>query len=109
MSGAKTALLLVGVYFTSFALAVTTGLRIVSAGSGPAMKQPAPFSDFLEFVDQGSVKSLHVKGRVCVFRMGSDGRNVDAWTIGPFEDEAAVRSLRPARLDLPAPEVVFER
>lgn len=108
MSIPKAVVLLAVAWFGS--ALVTFAVIALSGGSGHDRLQQVAFSDFLSLVDRGSVEEIHVKGRVATFRIRDNPKlQVEKQTIGPVDDEAQVRALRPSNADESPPKVVFER
>jgi hypothetical protein len=112
MSPIKTALLCFVVWIVSALLAFAAiVLPDVVSRAGPERPQPVAFSDFLAEVDAGRVTEIHVKGRTATFRLRSDSPKISVVkeAVGPFDDEPAIRALRPTRPDDPPPTVSFEK
>src|SRR5579884_2317752 len=86
-----------GSAIVTFAVLALRGER-----SSSSERPPVAFSEFLALVDRGDVSEIHVKGRVATFVVVNEVNpkiRAEKRTVGPVEDEAQVRALRPSRAD----------
>jgi cell division protease FtsH len=77
-------------------------------------KQPVAFSEFVEEVQKGHVKDVHIKDREYSFTVhNADGSKttVTKEAIGPVPDEALLATLKPSAdvKDATAPKIYFEK
>jgi cell division protease FtsH len=69
-------------------------------------KQPVAFSEFVEEVQKGHVKDIHIKDREYTFTVhNADGSKttVQKEAVGPLPDEALLATLKPLPPPAPAP------
>ena len=77
-------------------------------------KQPVAFSEFVEEVQKGHVKDVHIKDREYTFTVhNADGSKttLQKEAIGPVPDEALLSTLKPAAdvKDAAPPKIYFEK
>jgi cell division protease FtsH len=77
-------------------------------------KQPVAFSEFIEEVQKGHVKDIHIKDREYTFTVhNADGAKttIQREAVGPTPDEALLSTLKPAAdvKDATPPKVFFEK
>jgi cell division protease FtsH len=77
-------------------------------------KQPVAFSEFVEEVQKGHVKDIHIKDREYTFTVhNADGAKttIQHEAVGPVPDEALLSTLKPAAdvKDATPPKVFFEK
>ncbi len=77
-------------------------------------KQPIAFSEFVEEVQKGHVKDIHIKDREYTFTVhNADGAKttIQREAVGPIPDEALLATLKPAAdvKDATPPKVFFEK
>ncbi len=77
-------------------------------------KQPVAFSEFVEEVQKGHVKDVHIKDREYSFTVhNADGSKttITKEAIGPLPDEALLATLKPSAdvKDATAPKIFFEK
>jgi cell division protease FtsH len=77
-------------------------------------KQPVAFSEFVEEVQKGHVKDIHIKDREYTFTVhNADGAKttIQREAVGPIPDEALLSTLKPSAdlKDATPPKVFFEK
>ncbi len=77
-------------------------------------KQPVAFSEFVEEVQKGHVKDIHIKDREYTFTVhNADGAKttIQREAVGPVPDEALLSTLKPSAdvKDATPPKVFFEK